>query len=133
MREVFAVIIFIAVLIMFLVSRHNSDTHKQVEEPIATCGVNDSTNKKPPTLFMAKCMTCHHREKNGTGPALIGIDERQPYLQWFAEFVTNQDSLIRIKESYTDTIMNWSEEDYRHNFKELDKDELDALLRYCRK
>ena len=131
MREVIAVVIFIAVLVMFLLTRYGSDTFKEVEEPIATCGVkSDRYYKNPPALFMAKCMTCHQREKNGTGPALMGIEDRQPYPKWFGELVTNQDSLVRISEPYTDTIMHWSNVEYSHNFKELDQKELDLLLDY---
>lgn len=119
---------------MFLVTRYGSDTVKEVEEPIATCGVETIHDfADPPDLFKAKCMTCHSREKNQTGPALKGIQNRQPYPNWFGDFVTNQDSLVNAGEPYTDLIMDYSPVEYNHNFKELNKEELNLLLDYFKK
>lgn len=134
MREVLAVVIFISVLAMFLVTRYSNTPAKQVEEPIATCGVESNDDKRnSPAIFKVKCATCHMYEKNATGPALRGIEGRQPYKTWFGEFVTNQDSLIHIREPFTDSIMDWSMVEFIHDFKELNRQDLDELLQYFNK
>lgn len=131
MKEILAVILLIAVLLMFLVNRYSPDNLKKVEEPIATCGVSTTNDYSyAPDLFKVKCMTCHNREKNTTSPALVGIENRQPYPHWFSEFVTNQDSLVYAEEPYTKNIMGYSPVEYLHNFKELGHNEIDILRDY---
>ena len=97
------------------------------------CGVVDrpiENVKKAPLVFRAKCATCHNLNRNGTGPALIGILDRAPYPEWMQEFVTNQDSLIGINEPYTRKIMEWSVVRFNHNFEEITEEEIGQLQAY---
>lgn len=134
MRGILAVVLFIAALATFLIARYSSDSAKEIEKPIPTCGVSSyKYSFSQPVIFKIKCATCHQREKNGTGPALIGIEKRQPYNNWFREFVTNQDSLEKVNEPYTDSIIKKSIVKFKHNFKNLESNHIDELLEYFKR
>jgi hypothetical protein len=101
------------------------------EEPIPTCGVSSNNSKyvEIPAVFKAKCFSCHTFEKNTTGPAMKGLIQKVPSKEWFIAFITNQDSLIKIKDPYTLKCMQFSPVDFHHNFKELNSYNIAKILK----
>lgn len=107
--------------------------HKKqtTEEAIPTCGVSsyNCNSVEIPVIFKAKCYTCHSYEKNTTGPAMKGLIQKEPSKEWFIAFITNQDSLIKIKDTYTLKCMQFSPVDFRHNFNELNSIHITEILK----
>ncbi len=50
-------------------------------------------------LFQARCAACHNVNKELTGPALAGIDQRRP-LEWIVNFVHSSRSVISGGDKY---------------------------------
>ena len=122
---------FIPILILLL-SLTNCFRKKQAtEEAIPTCGVSSNNSKyvEIPAVFKAKCFSCHTFEKNTTGPAMKGLIKKEPSKEWFIAFITNQDSLIKIKDPYTLKCMQFSPVDFHHNFKELNSYNIAKILK----
>jgi cytochrome c551/c552 len=46
------------------------------------------------SIFLSRCAACHNVNKQMTGPALAGVDERRT-LDWIIAFVNSSQSLIR--------------------------------------
>jgi hypothetical protein len=82
-------------------------------------------------LFNINCAACHLLDKNMTGPALRGIKSRHefPYDNYVFDFVTKEDSLNKINDSYTKVLNEEYNYDFDHNFK-LTKTEFEYLMEY---
>jgi hypothetical protein len=117
---------FISILILLL-TLTNCFRKKQTTEEAAipTCGGSIDI----PVIFKAKCYACHTYEKNTTGPAMKGLIQKEPSKEWFIAFITNQDSLVKIKDAYTLKCMQFSPVDFRHNFKELNSYNIAKILK----
>lgn len=59
-----------------------------------------------------------------------GVLNRVPSEEWLKAFITNQDSLIEVKDEYTLEIMTWSPVNWNHNFADLEENDLDTLMAY---
>lgn len=121
------------ILIFFLITCSgclNINTSKN--ETPRVCGVVDDEKTKITQLlvFKAKCATCHSYKKDLTGPKMSGVLDRVPSEEWLKQFITNQDSLIKVRDEYTLEIIKESKVEWSHNFKELEENELEELLEY---
>lgn len=52
---------------------------------------------------------------------MSGVLDRVPSEEWLKQFITNQDSLIKVRDEYTVEIMKESKVEWSHNFKELER------------
>lgn len=57
-------------------------------------GVQANPPEEGRTLFLSRCAACHHVNKNLTGPALSGIDERRS-MEWIIQFVQSSQQLVK--------------------------------------
>ena len=73
----------------------------------------------PSDVFDQHCSQCHKARQDMVGPALMNIGYRDVSLEWFSEFLKNEDSLIRSNDSVTLEINSFW--DFKHN---LDYDSL---------
>lgn len=82
-------------------------------------------------LFNKNCAACHKLDKKMTGPALRGISvNRQfPYKNFLFDFITNEDSLIKINDRYTKFLNDEYQSSFDHNFK-LNQIEFQYLMEY---
>ncbi|GAB5417991.1 MAG: hypothetical protein Crog4KO_14440 [Crocinitomicaceae bacterium] len=98
------------------------------------CGVVTESDlnsaRETPSIFKAKCATCHYLTKDATGPKLIGILDRVPSEDWLRNFITNEDSLTRIKDSATLAIQKMKPTSGNHNFQSLSENQLNTLIDY---
>lgn len=101
------------------------------EEAGGYCGVVDryedmgTEAKTGRKLFKRLCASCHKLDKDFLGPALSGISERRDTVSLY-QFIRDEDAYRKISnEIPLDTTMAHS-----HNFKQLSKEELDAILDY---
>ncbi len=109
---------------------YNENEAKE-KEPGA-CGVDSNSDlgrlSNAPSVFKAKCSVCHHPTKDGTGPKLIGTLKRVPSEDWLRDFITNEDSLTKIKDSTTLAKQKMKPTSGNHNFRSLSEKQLNALI-----
>ncbi|MDB3907627.1 cytochrome c [Crocinitomicaceae bacterium] len=116
--------------------RENSGTRRdKTEKGEGRCGVVDNrdltemSRSKAPSVFKAKCATCHHYAKNATGPPLKGFMQRAHSEEWFRKFIRNQDDLIEEGDSLAIAIQEQRPTKGMHYHNLSDK-ELDDLIEY---
>lgn len=118
--------------------RNSKDAQGSEEmERMPQCGVvdgRDLTEMKyadPPTVFKAKCATCHHPTKDGTGPALAGFMKNAPSEEWFKKFVRNEQGLLEAGDSLAIEIQKLKPTKGAH-FQKLSDAELDELIEFLK-
>jgi mono/diheme cytochrome c family protein len=57
-------------------------------------------------LFNTNCKTCHRVDKKLVGPALAGVDERAPSIEWITSFVKNSSAVIASGDAYAVKLYN---------------------------
>lgn len=57
-------------------------------------------------LFNANCKTCHRVDQKLVGPALGGVEERAPSIQWIKDFVHNSAKVIASGDEYANKLYN---------------------------
>lgn len=82
-------------------------------------------------VFAVNCAACHKPTKNMTGPALsVMLDTKKfPYPNYIYDFVTKEDSLLKIKKYRTEYINGEYNTEFNHNFK-MTTIEFNNLLEY---
>lgn len=81
-------------------------------------------------LFKANCASCHHPQKELTGPALKGARDREPSKDWVYKWINNTTDMVlsdpyamKLKAKYGSVMTKF----------DLKKDEIDAILDYADK
>jgi len=135
-----SVFIFLIIIIVYFLNSKigNTDLGCGTTTPVLFCGnvtsssPNAAEGKK---LFNSNCAACHKLDKVMTGPALRGISEsyKYPYENYLFDFITKEDSLINISDSFTISINKKFkfETEYMHN-SEFTKTEIEYLLEYLK-
>ncbi|AUC76406.1 c-type cytochrome [Olleya sp. Bg11-27] len=82
-------------------------------------------------VFTKNCASCHKPTKNMTGPALVVMLDikKIPHANYIYDFVTKEDSLVKIKKYRTEFINKEYNTAFNHNFK-LTTVEFNNLLEY---
>lgn len=82
-------------------------------------------------LFNMNCAACHALNRDMTGPRLGNIYENKyPYENYLFDFITKQDSLLKVKDSYALKLRNeWNTTPFVHQY-HLSNKEIKALLIY---
>ena len=57
-------------------------------------------------LFDGNCKTCHRVDKKLVGPALAGVYDRAPSIQWIKDFIHNSQAVIASGEPYAVKLYN---------------------------
>ncbi len=81
-------------------------------------------------LFSANCASCHHPTKDGTGPALKGVDGRVPSQEWLYKWVKNSAAVIASGDKYANDIYNEWNKTAMTAFQSLKNEEIDAIITY---
>lgn len=82
-------------------------------------------------VFAINCAACHQANRNLTGPALsVMLDIKKfPYPNYIYDFVTKEDSLLKIRKYRTEFINNKYNSKFNHNFN-MTTVEFNYLLKY---
>lgn len=81
-------------------------------------------------LFQANCASCHHPLKDGTGPALQGVDGRVPSKEWLYKWVKNSAAVISSGDKYAVDLYNEWNKTAMTAFPSLTNAEIDAIIGY---
>lgn len=80
-------------------------------------------------IFKSNCASCHNKNKDMTGPALVGIGERVEY-EWFTKWVRNNAALRASGDVYANEIYSKWNGAAMNTFPALKDAELDAMWEY---
>jgi len=81
-------------------------------------------------LFQANCASCHHPLKDGTGPALKGVDGRVPSQEWLYSWIKNSAAVIASGDKYANDIYNEWGKTAMTAFPSLSNEDIDAIITY---
>ena len=107
------------------------------EMPLDFCGtVSPELNEKGKQgkqIFNTNCASCHSLDRKMTGPSLRGIlnTREHPYENYVYDVITNEDSLVKIKDKCTLAINEEYNMNFSHNF-ELNRTDLENLMEYLK-
>ncbi|MEO1052570.1 MAG: cytochrome c3 family protein [Bacteroidota bacterium] len=65
---------------------------------------DEASIAKGKATFQGNCRTCHKIHENYTGPALAGVYDRTPSIEWIVSFVQNSSKVIASGDPYANQI-----------------------------
>jgi hypothetical protein len=101
------ILIFILIITSLIFCFHTSFSAYRAKEPML-CGTYDQTprsynssNLVGEKLFKQNCAVCHSLSTARiTGPGLAGITARVPSGDWLSRYISNCDSVYKLKDPY---------------------------------
>lgn len=84
------------------------------------------------TLFNANCKACHRVDQKLIGPALAGIEDRAPSIDWIKEFVRNSSKLIASGDEYANKVYEENGKMLMTSFTSLSDDQIMSILAYVK-
>lgn len=81
-------------------------------------------------LFAANCASCHHPLKDGTGPALQGVEGRVPSKDWLYKWVKNSATVIASGDAYAVKLYNDWGKTAMTPFQNFTNEDIDAIIDY---
>lgn len=82
------------------------------------------------SLFMSNCASCHAVLKDGTGPALFGVEERVPDKKLLHAWIRNNQAVLASGNKYFNDLYNARNKTPMNQFLSLTDAEIDAILSY---
>ncbi len=82
-------------------------------------------------LFNANCASCHKVDKDLTGPALMGVEDRWPSKQLLHLWIKNWPAAVATGDPYAVKIKDWSTA-AMNQFPNLSDADIDAILGYIK-
>jgi cytochrome c2 len=83
-------------------------------------------------LFDANCKTCHRVDKKLVGPALAGVYDRAPSIDWIKSFVKNSSAVIASGEPYAVNLYNQFNKTQMTAFTSLKDQDIMNVLAYIK-
>jgi mono/diheme cytochrome c family protein len=83
-------------------------------------------------LFDLNCKSCHRVKEKLVGPALAGVDQRVPSIQWIKDWVRNSAKVIASGDEYGNKIFNEYQKSQMTAFTSLKDEEIMAILAYVK-
>jgi mono/diheme cytochrome c family protein len=81
-------------------------------------------------LFNANCASCHRKDQQSTGPALMGVEARWPDKKLLYSWIRNSDSVLKSGNEYANSLFNEYNKVRMQQFPSLTNEEIDAILSY---
>lgn len=81
-------------------------------------------------LFMSNCAACHAVLKDGTGPALFGIEERVPDKKLLHDWIRNNQAVLATGNKYFNDLYVARNKTPMNPFPNLTDAEIEAILKY---
>ncbi len=86
--------------------------------------------KKGEALFNTNCAACHLRYKRSTGPALHGVTEVAPSLDWIYKWVHNSTAVLKSGDAYANKLFEEYNGVAMTHFPQLSKEDINDILAY---
>lgn len=113
---------FLPLVLVFFLTISTSQAQEISTEPAAI--------QAGAALFNANCKTCHRVDQKLVGPALAGIEERAPSIDWIKAFVKNSAGLIASGDEYANKIYNEYNKVQMTAFSSLKDEDIMNVLAY---
>lgn len=84
------------------------------------------------TLFNANCKACHRVDQKLIGPALAGVQDRAPSIDWIKEFVRNSSKVIASGDEYANKVYEESGKVLMTSFTSFTDDQIMSILAYVK-
>jgi len=84
-------------------------------------------------LFNAHCKACHRVDQKLVGPALAGVQERAPSIDWIIKFVHNSSAVIASGDDYANKLYNEYNRTQMTAFTSLKEADIMNILAYVNK
>lgn len=83
-------------------------------------------------LFSANCASCHKVDKDLTGPALMGVEDRWPDKAKLHAWIRNSNKVLQSGDTYANALyLKWNKT-AMNQFPTLTDPEIDAILKYIK-
>ncbi|MEO5601035.1 MAG: cytochrome c3 family protein [Cyclobacteriaceae bacterium] len=83
-------------------------------------------------LFNANCKTCHRVQTKLIGPALAGVTERAPSIDWIKSFIRNSSAVIASGDPYAVALFNANNKLMMTSFSSLKDPDIMNILGYIK-
>ena len=83
-------------------------------------------------LFNANCKACHAVKRKLVGPALGGVQDRAPSIQWIKDFVHNSSAVIKSGDDYAVKLYNEYNKTQMTAFTSLKDEDIMNILAYVK-
>lgn len=83
-------------------------------------------------LFNANCKTCHRVHEKLVGPALAGVYDRVPSIDWIKSFVNNSQAVIASGDEYANKLFNEYNKTQMTAFTGLKGEQIMSILAYIK-
>lgn len=84
------------------------------------------------SLFNANCKACHRVSQKLVGPALAGVDERAPSIDWIIKFVKNSSAVIASGDDYAVKLYNEYNKTQMTSFSSFKEEDVMNILAYVK-
>ncbi len=83
-------------------------------------------------LFDANCKACHRVKTKLIGPALAGVYDRAPSMNWIKEFVRNSSKVIASGDEYANKIYEENGKTLMTSFSSFNDDQIMSIMAYVK-
>lgn len=83
-------------------------------------------------LFKANCQACHRVKQKLIGPALAGVYDRAPSMDWIKNFVRNSSKVIASGDEYANKIYEENGKTLMTSFTSFTDDQIMAIMAYTK-
>jgi mono/diheme cytochrome c family protein len=115
---------FLPLVLVFFITTLTAQAQEISTEPAAI--------QAGQAVFNANCKTCHAVNKKVVGPALAGVYDRAPSIQWIKDFVHNSSKVIASGDAYAVKLYNDNGKTQMTAFTGLKDDEIMNVLAYIK-
>jgi cytochrome c2 len=121
----------ISALLIFTLFLVSCTTQEPAPEPKTMATENLASNENGKKLFYSKCASCHMVNKDMSGPALKGVEDRWPDKKKLYAFIRNSEEVIRKDKYARELWLQWNQT-LMLPHPDLTDDDIDSLLAYIR-
>ena len=100
-------------------------------EPKTIAATDLAPNETGKKLFYAKCASCHMVNKDMTGPALKGVEDRWPDKEKLFAFIRNSEEVIRSDKYARELWLEWNQTAMLPH-PDLKDEDIQAILDYIK-
>lgn len=115
---------FVSIVILFLASFFAASAQE-----IPTEQANIQAGQQ---LFDANCKACHRVKQKLVGPALAGVYDRAPSIQWIKDFIHNSSAVIASGDEYAVNLYNEYNKTQMTAFTSLSDEQIMNILAYVK-
>lgn len=115
---------FLPLVLVFFITIQTAQAQEISTEPAAI--------QAGQAVFNANCKTCHAVTKKVVGPALAGVTDRAPSIQWIKDFVHNSAKVIASGDAYANKVYNENNKTQMTAFTSLKDDDIMNVLAYIK-